>query len=283
MAIDLHTHSTSSDGTVSPAELVRLADALGLSVVALTDHDTVNGVAEAVAAAEGRSVTVIPGTELSSLYEVPGTGEQKDIHILGYQVDYQNPEFLALLERFAKLRGSRNEKMLDLLDRHGLTVDREEFYRMYEGSVIGRAHMGEYLYRKGYVGSMEEAFARYIGDDGPCFVQKQGISCKDAIDAILLAGGYPVLAHPPQYKLTDRQLRALVEELISYGLEGIEAIYSTYTQDQERNLRALAREYELHITGGSDYHGAKKPDIHLGTGLGRLCVPDGVADWLMMS
>lgn len=281
MAIDLHTHSCCSDGTKTPSQLVELAADKNLKVLALTDHDTVAGVMEAQKAAAKAGITLIPGIELSSVWNAPELSKEKDIHILGYNVDISDESFLRTLESFRSLRNERNEKMLCLLNEHGLTVDSQEFNEMYKDSVITRAHYAEYLFKKNYVKSVAEAFEKYLGDGCPCFAPKVGVSCSDAIRAIISAGGQPVLAHPPQYKLTDRLLKKLVEELIECGLEGIEAIYSTYTQDQERTIRAIARRYELHITGGSDYHGDKKPDISLGTGLGHLYVPDETADWLL--
>lgn len=281
MAIDLHSHSCFSDGTKTPTQLVELAVQKNLSVLALTDHDTVAGIAEAERAASDCGLTFIPGIELSTVWAIPGSEIKKEIHILGYCIDPEDAGLHETLRRFNIIRNERNKKMIRLLNESGLYVDGAELEAIYSGAVITRAHIAEYLFKKGYVSSVADAFEKYLGDGCPCYVPKEGGACGDAVEAIVNAGGRAVLAHPPQYRLTDRQLRQLVEELISHGLEGIEAVYSTYTQDDERRIRAIARAYDLNITGGSDYHGDKKPHISLGTGLGHLFVPDDAADWLL--
>lgn len=152
---------------------------------------------------------------------------------------------------------------------------------VFDRSVITRAHFAQYLYEKGIVSSVKEAFDRYLGDGKPCYIPKEGVTAKEAITCIREAGGHPVLAHPPQYRLSLTVLDKVIKDLKACGLEGIEVVYSTYTNAQERELRTLAVKNELHMTGGSDYHGTPKPDIQLGTGLGNLYVPDALANWLL--
>lgn len=279
MAVDLHTHSCCSDGTLTPSALMELANEKKLSAIALTDHDTVRGIKEARQAAQIYPVVLIPGIEISSLHDLGSS--VKELHILGLGVDETNARFLEKLDEFGALRQSRNEKMLRLISKHVLEVDEDEFYSRFDRSVITRAHFAQYLHEKGVVSSVKEAFDRYLGDQKPCYIPKEGVTSKEAIACILEAGGHPVLAHPPQYRLGESALDTLVCSLKEYGLEGIETVYSTYTQAQERTLRALAAKYDLHMTGGSDYHGTAKPDIQLGTGLGSLYVPDEFAKWLL--
>lgn len=279
MAVDLHTHSCCSDGTLTPSQLMELAVRKGLTAIALTDHDTVSGICEAAKWAEAQPLTLIPGIEISSLYDMGST--TKDIHILGLGIQAENPVFLQRLENFQKLRDARNLKMLRRIRDVVMDIDEDDFFSHYKGAVITRAHFAAYLLERGAVSSVKEAFDRYLGDGKPCFVPKEGVTCQEAVECILEAGGHPVLAHPPQYRLGYEALERLVTRLISWGLQGIETVYSTYTLQQERELRSLAAKYGLHMTGGSDFHGAVKPDIDLGTGLGNLYVPDDFAGWLL--
>jgi len=275
MMIDLHVHSDRSDGSLTPYELVREAKHCGVTAIALTDHDTVSGVKEALLAGVEYGLSVIPGIELSAVY-----GGQ-DIHILGLNVDIDCPEFADRLEHYRQERQKRNEKMLQLMIAAGLPIDRESFYRRYPSSVITRAHFAEYLLEAGAVRSMKEAFDRYLGPGMPCYLPRKTITCEEAVSCILSGKGHPVLAHPMQYKLEPKELEQLIQELISYGLEGIEAVYTTHTEGQERYLRTLARKYNLQISGGSDFHGSKKPDIRIGTGRGHLYVHHDIFDWIV--
>ena len=279
MAVDLHTHSCCSDGSFTPTELMGLAYEKKLSAIALTDHDTVSGIKEAKQAAKALALTLIPGIEISSLYDLGNS--VKEFHILGLGIDETDEPFLKKLEAFGALRQSRNEKMLRLISEKVLPIDEDEFYARFDRSVITRAHFAQYLHEKGVVSSVKEAFDRYLGDGKPCYVPKEGVTAKEAIACILAAGGHPVLAHPTLYRLGSSVLESAVKDLKASGLEGIEAVYSTYTPAQEREIRALAAKYELHMTGGSDFHGTPKPDIQLGTGRGNLYVPDEFAKWLL--
>lgn len=268
--IDLHVHSNKSDGTCSPSGLVSYAVQKGLTAFALTDHDTTDGLDEALqAAASAHSVTVIPGIEFSTVYE------NKDIHVLGLNIDYKTPVFLSALADFVASRERRNEKMCKKLQEYAqIDITYEKLLAAFPNAVITRAHYARYLFDHGYVKSMPEAFDRYIGDRAPCFIPREKVTPDAAVRLILAAGGVPVLAHPPLYRMSDERLDRLVRILTESGLAGIEAIYSTYTAGEEAHMRSLASRYGLIITGGSDFHGSNKPAIDLGTGKGNLCVPD---------
>lgn len=271
--IDLHVHSNKSDGTYTPTELVHYAVEKGLTAFALTDHDTVEGLDEALQAAHGQPVSVIPGIEFSTAYE------EKDIHILGLYIDYKAPVFRTVLDDFIHSRERRNEKMcLRLQEYAGVDITYQKLLSAFPGAVITRAHYARYLFDRGYVKSMPEAFERYIGDRAPCYIPREKVTPLQAVELVLAAGGIPILAHPPLYRMSDARLNKLVAELAANGLAGIETIYSTYTAGEEIHMRSLARQYKLLITGGSDFHGSNKPDIDLGIGKGKLHVPDDLLD-----
>lgn len=328
--VDLHVHSTCSDGTFTPEELVDYAIQKGLTAFALTDHDTVNGLDRAIRYAEElrqarvtspvisshndtddrlpvsfsrndaaarlpvsfsrndavarlpvssvadadvpRVPEIIPGIELSTEYQ------GKDIHMVGLFIDYRQPEFAHYLEDFIRSRENRNEKMCALLREHDIDITYEALLAEFPGAVITRAHFARYLLSHGYIQSMKEAFDRYVGDHCPCFVPREKVTPAQAVELILGAGGVPVLAHPILYHMSDDRLDTLVAELKKIGLVGIEAIYSTYNTAEERQIRGLAAKYDLKISGGSDFHGANKPKIDLGTGWGKLYVPDEVLE-----
>ena len=278
--VDLHVHSTCSDGTFTPEELVDYAINKGLTAFALTDHDTVSGLDRAINYAESLRHTpvqipeVIPGIELSTEYQ------GKDIHMVGLFIDYHQPDFARYLEDFIHSRENRNKKMCALLREHGIDITYEALLAEFPGAVITRAHFARYLLSHGYIQSLKEAFDRYVGDRCPCFVPREKVTPAQAVELILGAGGVPVLAHPILYHMNDDRLEALVAELKSIGLIGIEAIYSTYNTAEERQIRGLASKYGLKISGGSDFHGANKPKIDLGTGWGKLYVPDEVLEKL---
>lgn len=271
--IDLHVHSNQSDGTYTPAQLVQYAAKKGLTAFALTDHDTTQGLDAAIASARQHFVTVIPGIEFSTVYE------EKDIHILGLFIDYKAPVFLSALADFVASRERRNEKMCQKLREYaGMDIHYKKLLQAFPGAVITRAHYARYMLDHGYVGSMAEAFERFIGDRAPCFIPREKVTPMQAVKLIRQAHGVPVLAHPPLYHMSDARLEGLVDTLADCGLAGIEALYSTYTAGEEAHMKSLARQYGLLITGGSDFHGSNKPDIDLGTGRGSLHVPDSILD-----
>jgi len=265
--IDLHVHSTASDGSFTPAQVVALAGEAGLTAIALTDHDTVAGVKEALDAAEDTDVTVVPGVELSCIYM------EKEIHILGLYVDYESGELLRFLSDAAAKRTGRNKQMLDAFNRDGFQITMEDLTCGNPKTVITRAHFARALLKKGYVTSVDQAFKKYLNPDCPYYRKREIITPKEAIDAILAAGGFPVLAHPCQYKLGWEKTEELIVLLKSYGMRGLECFHSSNNQNESVKLRKLAMKYNLVPTGGSDFHGAAKPDIKIGCGRGGLRVP----------
>lgn len=276
-SIDLHVHSTHSDGTCTPQELVDLAISKGLKAIALTDHDTTAGLEEIFQYAKNKEIEIIPGIELSTEYA------GRDIHILGLYINPYNSLFCKHLIEFQESRVNRNRKMCANLLGEGIDITYEKLTTAFPGAVITRAHYARYLLDHGYVKSMKEAFERYIGDHCKAFVPREKITPKQAIHLILEAGGIPVLAHPILYRMSDQNLDTLVATLKTAGLMGIEAVYSTYVPSEERYVKRLAEKYELLITGGSDFHGTNKKDIDLGCGRGHLFVPEEILDNLKQS
>lgn len=287
--IDLHVHSTRSDGTYTPTQLVDYAMEKGLAAFALTDHDTIDGLEEAISYAEGLRAKqteagaqapsspvpeVIPGIEFSSEYQ------GQDIHIVGLYIDYHNKAFAAKLQEFVDSRTLRNQKMCRLLQEAGMDITYDALLQKFPDSVITRAHYAKYMLNHGYITSMKEAFDRYVGDHAPCYVPREKVTPKQAVELILEAGGIPILAHPILYHMGKERLDNLVSELKEAGLTGIEAIYSTYNAHEEREIRELAAKYDLCISGGSDFHGSNKPGLDLGTGYGKLFVPYDILERL---
>lgn len=272
--IDLHVHSTCSDGTLTPEELVLRGIQNDLVAFALTDHDTVDGVERAVKKAEEleNHIQVIPGVELSCQYPVT-PDRNVEIHILGYQIDYHDKELVDTLGRVARERDNRNRKMCENLHNAGYPISYEELTNKFGDMIITRAHFAKLLLENGGVPSMEHAFHTCLAIDSPYFVNRQYLTPKDAIRLIQNSGGIPVLAHPLLYKLSVSEIRRMLDILTGYGIRGIEALYSRNHGTDEAFVRKLADEYSLFITGGSDFHGDNKPDIDMGTGTGDLRVP----------
>lgn len=271
--IDLHTHSNISDGSLSPAALVRLAADSGLAAVALTDHDEVDGIAEAVAEGARCGVEVVPGVELSAQWE----GE---CHILGYYPDTASPRLAAALRRVRQTRRQRMEQTSELLGRAGVPVSLEEARAFAEGAMLCRAHFAKAMVQKGYVGSVREAFARYLSPGRPGYSSIERISPAEAVQLIRQAGGCAFAAHLYQLGLEDEALFAFLKTLKEAGLNGVEGYYTEYTPDMQRRYQRMAARLDLRLSGGSDFHGAMKPTIALGTGHGDLRVPYRVLEQL---
>lgn len=270
--IDLHVHSNCSDGSCTPEELVELAIQNDLVAFALTDHDTVEGVERAMKAAEERHIQVIPGVELSCEYEI-SPSRKKEIHILGYNLDYNQPELCETLDAVAKERDDRNRKMCENLNRDGYPIDYDSLMERFKNTIVTRAHFARFLLEKGAIPSIDSAFKKILAQDGPYFVMRKYLTPERGIALIKKAGGIPVLAHPLLYKMSVTELHNLLTELKGYGLQGIEAMYSRNRGNDEAFVRKLASEYDLFITGGTDFHGANKPDLEIGRGEGNLRVP----------
>lgn len=267
--IDLHVHSSASDGSFTPEEVVALANAAKLRYFALTDHDTVDGVARALeAAAAYENLDVIPGIELSCYYK------EREIHIVGLYVDYQNTEFLDELQKLKNARENRNKKMVQNFVTAGIPLTMEELKHNTPDSVITRAHFARILIEKGICKNKKEAFDKYLGIGCPFYLAKPKITPEHVLNLIHLAGGVSILAHPYSYKFSKTEVEILLDELIPLGLSGMECYYSTYGQGQTQELRSMALSRNLLVSGGSDFHGVIKPDISIGTGHGNLRIPE---------
>lgn len=270
--IDLHVHSNCSDGTCTPEELVDLAADNRLVAFALTDHDTVDGVERAVAAAKDKKIEIIPGIELSCEYQV-SPEKKKEIHILGYNIDYKQKDLLNALQEVAEERDNRNRKMCENLSDAGYPIDYESLTAHFGSTILTRAHFARFLLEKGAIPSIDSAFKKILAENGPYFVARRYLTPKEGIELIQKAGGIPVLAHPMLYKLSVTELHNLLTELKGYGLKGIEAMYSRNRGTDEAFVRKLAQDFDLFITGGTDFHGANKPDLEMGRGEGPLRIP----------
>lgn len=268
--IDLHTHSYCSDGTFSPEGLVILAKKQGLSAIALTDHDTIDGLELFLEAGEKHGMETICGIEFAALYE---GFHRPEIHIVGLGFDCHDSALLAKLEEIRQSRDDRNERMAKQLTAIGLPVSLEEVAQNAGGEIITRAHFANVLLEKKLVKDRKEAFSKYLSPGCPGYVERQFLTPKGCIEAIKNAGGAAVLAHPTLYNLDMAQVETLCKELIPFGLDGIECRYSTYTAAQTKAVEKIARTLGLLPSGGSDFHGENKPDIRLGKGMGNLQIP----------
>ncbi|KAB2952560.1 PHP domain-containing protein [Heliorestis acidaminivorans] len=257
--IDLHTHSTASDGTLSPSDLVQKAKEKGITLLALTDHDTIDGVAEAQARGKQLGVKVIAGIELSVNYY------NQEMHILGYHVNVDHPILQEELLKLRHYREIRNPLMIERLKKLGISITLEEVGEIAEGNIIGRPHIAALLVRKGIVSTTEEAFERFLAVGKAAYVKKEKLTPQAGIELLKKAGATVVLAHPIFLEKQDKaSLSALLRELVSYGLGGIEAYYPEHSAEDVEKFVALAKEHNLIVTGGSDYHGSNKVDIELG-------------------
>ena len=266
--IDLHVHSTESDGTLTPEDLVAEAKKAELAAFALTDHDTCQGVGKAMPLAASAGIELIPGTDYHG----------KEVHIVGLYIDIENEQLLKKTAEYRKCRSERNALMVEALQKEGLSITMEELVAENPDCVITRANIARFLYEHGQIKSVREAFDRYIGDHCKCYVGRLKVASTDAVRLIKEAGGTAILAHPLLYGLSNTNLQKMIDELKPAGLDGLEAIYSTYTTGEEQQMKRLARENGLLISGGSDFHGSNKPDIALGKGRGHLYIPYSVLE-----
>ncbi|MFC2016603.1 PHP domain-containing protein [Chloroflexota bacterium] len=267
--VDLHIHSTVSDGLLTPAEIVRKSAEAGLTVIALTDHDTVDGIAPALEAAKAfPRLKVIPGIEINT--DVP----KGEAHVLGYFIDYTHPELQAPLRRMRNSRQERAQGMITKLRNLGLPIEWERVKEIAGSGSIGRPHIARAMLEKGYIASIKEAFTKYIGWGGPAYIEREKRTPEEAVKLILQVNGLPVLAHP----FTIKDPEAMVTELKASGLVGIEAYYEGYTAEEINRLVSLAKRHGLITTGGSDYHGL---DASAETMIGSADVPIESAEQLI--
>lgn len=255
MKVDLHIHSTASDGGLTPEEVVRLAAKNGLSVIAITDHDSVNGISAALAAAESYpSLRVIPGVEINT--DIPN-GE---VHILGYFIDYENDELKRALHALRHSRKIRALKMIAKLKELGVEVDWQRVQKLAGGGSVGRPHIAQVMLAQGYVSSLQEAFNKYIGRKGPAYAERERLTPEEAVKLLVKASGLPVLAHPADVE----SLEKIVIRLTDVGLAGLEAYYNGYGRTTIHRLVQLANKYGLITSGGSDFHGLASDETPIG-------------------
>ena len=244
--VDLHIHTTASDGRFTPEEVVRKAAEYGLIVVAITDHDTIDGIVPALEAARAfPRLKVIPGVEINT--DVP----QGEAHVLGYFIDYTHDELQTTLARMRISRQERARGMINKLRNLGLPIEWERVKEIAGSGAMGRPHVAQAMLEKGYITTFKEAFTRYISRNGPAYVEREKVTPVEAVELILRANGLPVLAHPP----TTNDPETMIIKLKAAGLVGIEAYYDSYTNEEINRLVSLAKKYGLITTGGSDYHG----------------------------
>ncbi len=272
--IDLHTHSLCSDGAQTPSDVVRTAHAAGLSAIALSDHDSIAGVQEAMDMGQQLGVEVIPAVELSAQSDT-------ELHILGYFVDIHNKKLQDTMAYALQVRNERQEEVCRKLNEQGFDITMDELREEAGGNdVLCRAHFAQIMVRKGYAESVKDAFNRYLSVGCYAYSNRQALTGPEAVSLIREAGGIAVAAHLHLIKKPDDELREYLKSLIPYGLDGVEGYYTDYTPDMEQRYRAMAQELGLVISGGTDYHGANKPHITIGAGKGNLEIPYSVLDGL---
>ncbi len=271
--IDLHTHTNFSDGTYSPAELIDEAERMGLAAIALCDHNTVRGLDEFLAAAQGRNIEAVPGIEFSTDYLTP-EGRVLELHVLALFVRPKHYEAIsALVAQMAENKQKSNRALIKELQRHGYDITYDEVCAEANGNV-NRAHVAAVMTRKGYTPTIQEAFAMLLNPENGLYQPPARLPVFETIKFIRSIGAVPVLAHPfLQFKENEAGLRAFLDQAIPCGLVGMETLYATYDEKTTALSRAIAHEYGLCESGGSDFHGERKPDIALGTGKGNLAIP----------
>ena len=270
--IDLHLHTRYSDGSLTPAEVVDLAHQASVTALAITDHDIVDGIPHALHAATPLGIEVIPGVELSSRFN------ERELHVLGYFVDWQDSTFRDHLAQQRRSRHIRNPQTIERLNALGLELSEEEVKAKAGSDSIGRPHIAQVLVDKGYVQDTREAFDRYLKEGAPAYVPRMLSDTRDVIAWIRNAGGVPVLAHPTWTRCQGEPLYRLCACLKEAGLSGLEVFYSSHNRRQTSRFLELAKRLDLLVTGGSDFHGAATPAIQVGRGKGNLKVPEALLE-----
>lgn len=275
--IDLHMHSTCSDGSLTPSELVAMAGEIGLKAIALTDHDTIDGVGELLDAAAATDIAAITGVELSAECS-PGT-----MHILGYHVDAADRDLREKLEWIRCKRGNRNRLILARLNEVGLELTWDEVAACAGSDLVGRPHFAQAIIARGYCSRKKEVFDKYLAKGKKAYIDRRRLAPQACIEMIRNAGGVAVLAHPITLKLSYSRLRRRIEELVDMGLGGIECYYPQFSPAEHRHISDIARDLGLVMTGGSDFHGADSPAVRMGCGFGNLNVPDQLLRPLLLA
>jgi predicted metal-dependent phosphoesterase TrpH len=276
--IDLHTHSSASDGSLSPAGLIAEAAERGLKAIALTDHDTVQGLEEAKRAAKARGILFIPGIELEIIWSRKDEGGE--FHLLGLGLRRLTPSFTEAVAELSRRREKRNLEILDRMGELNIEADYADIQALSGGHSVGRPHFAALLVKRGIVKNREQAFARYLARGRPFYVPKKGLEFDEAVEAIKSAGGIAVLAHPMSLYVAWGRLPELVKNLKERGLEGIEAWHPTAKARSCKRLEELGKRLGLYITEGSDYHGEVRPERKLGITAGGRKIEDSVLEAL---
>ena len=270
--IDLHIHSTASDGTLEPTEVIDHARAAGLSAISITDHDTTDGCKQVLARSSGTPPEFLTGVEISAAFP-SGTTTTGSIHILGYDIDVHDTRLNRILADLRAARNDRSPRIIKRLKQIGFSLSPDDISPFARGGQVGRPHIAQAMLHKGYVASINEAFDKYIGKNGAAFVDKDRIECDTAIELISGAGGIPVLAHPGLIELPGKNdLESLLDTLINKGILGLEVQYPGHAEHQAAFFSKYARKHGLLETGGSDFHGDLNPEIQMGKGTGDLFV-----------
>lgn len=259
--LDLHIHTTASDGSLTPTQVVQLARKKGFSLIAVTDHDTMGGVAEALEAGKKYNVDVVPGVEISS-------GVTLEVHMLGYGMSPDHPVMKAMMEDMRAARVERMERIIENLQKMGVPITVEEVEAV-AGGAIGRPHIAQVLIAHGLVPDVRTAFREYIGVGAKAYVERRKMTSEQVVANIRDAGGVPVLAHGGLLRISEVELNQWIDNMAKKGLMGLECYHNAHTPQMERLLRAAAERNGLLVTGGSDFHGASRPDVEMGTGLSR--------------
>ena len=259
--LDLHIHTTASDGSLTPTQVVQLARKKGFSLIAVTDHDTMGGVAEALEAGKKYNIDVVPGVEISS-------GVTLEVHMLGYGMSPDHPVMKAMMEDMRAARVERMERIIENLQKMGVPITVEEVEAV-AGGAIGRPHIAQVLIAHGLVPDVRTAFREYIGVGAKAYVERRKMTSEQVVANIRDAGGVPVLAHGGLLRISEVELNQWIDSMAKKGLMGLECYHNAHTPQMERLLRAAAERNGLLVTGGSDFHGASRPDVELGTGLSR--------------
>lgn len=263
--IDLHVHSTFSDGTMTPTELVRYAKKKGLKAIAITDHDTVNGIEEALIEGQKLGVEIVPGVEITCDYG-------REVHVLGLELDYKSDHLKKKLAILCRDREVRNLKVINRLNELGYDITLEEVKKAAYDEMILRPHIAAVMVTKGYASSIREAFNKFLGEGKPAYFKKGSFEASKAIELIKKAKGIPIIAHPGLLKAAPQETEMIIVELKTLGLEGIEVFHSDHDEQTTKMLLGIAKKHNLLISGGSDFHGTQKVGIDLGEGRNNLRV-----------
>ena len=266
--VDLHIHTSASDGTHTPEEIVNLAQKQGLKAIAITDHDTIEGNEEAIKAGTKVGLEVIPGVEISVDWD------KRPIHILGYYINWRNEKFASELQNLIKFREERNPQIIEKLNSLGLTISYDDVRMAAGEGTIGRPHFAQVIIEKGYVKNGDEAFRKYLQRGAPAYVDKKRLTPQKGIQLIKHAGGIAVLAHPFTIEgINNEEMEQFILHFKDIGIDGVEVFYSGHSAEQTLQLQAIAKKHNLLMTGGTDFHGEQKPKIHIGKGFGEMQVP----------